>query len=768
MGPRSRTLHLSRASALVFTLWAAAVQADEPPNVAGAAGDASADSSNGEPPAAAAGAIPPQVTAPQLTPPKGVQTDVTYPLRAHGDASVILELVIAADGTVQSARALEGASPFAEAAVQSAQKWVFTPARQGDRVLPAKIRFEVRYFEEQADADAAAPPEPEPNVTEHQNETTPTPSVEVVVRGKLAPGAVSLTRAEARELPGSFGDPTRAIEAMPGVTPVVSGVPLFFIRGAPPGNVGFFIDGIKVPLLYHAFLGPAVLQPAMIQSVNLYPGGYPAQYGRVAGAVVDLGLAPVQDDLHAEATLRLYDAGAFVSSPFAGGRGRAMVGGRYSYTGLLLSLFTPAKLDYWDYNTLAAYDLTRKDTLSVFAFGSHEYFDDGKDNFFGTEFHRIDLRYDRKLSHQANARVAMTFGKDRTRATNGELSSESFGVRSELRDRFSNAVLLRAGADVMLEGFSMNVDALNTHADDIERLFPARTDWVTGAYTDVVWSPEEWVEVTPGLRADLYESQGSSAVGVDPRLAARYHVTKKIDVVHSFGVAHQIPSYVPEVPGAVVAGLPGGLQTALQSSAAVEITLPDDFWASIGVFQNVYLHLTDPISLSQNLALNSDVAEQRATGSARGLEFQLKRSLSRRVGGLLSYTLSRSTRSYGTIHSISGFDRPHVVSVAVSVDLGDHWKAGAKGIFYSGVPGSRTTGEGPIFDQGRAPPFFRVDLRLEKRFRLGDRGSIAPFVEVMNATMSREIIRRRCGQTNCPETHVGPIFLPSLGVEASY
>ena len=49
---------------------------------------------------------------------------------------------------------------------------------------------------------------------------------EVVVRGRRPEPSRSatLTRNEVREIPGAFGDPFRAVEALPGVTPIVSGV----------------------------------------------------------------------------------------------------------------------------------------------------------------------------------------------------------------------------------------------------------------------------------------------------------------------------------------------------------------------------------------------------------------------------------------------------------------------------------------------------------------------------------------------------------------
>src|SRR5262249_7177319 len=111
--------------------------------------------------------------------------------------------------------------------------------------------------------------------------------LEVTVRGdQPAPGVTSMSRAEVRLLPGAFGDPFRAVEMLPGVPPLISGLPYFYVRGAPPGNVGYFLDGIRVPMLYHLGAGPSVIHPAMIDRVDLYPGGYPARFGRFAGGIV--------------------------------------------------------------------------------------------------------------------------------------------------------------------------------------------------------------------------------------------------------------------------------------------------------------------------------------------------------------------------------------------------------------------------------------------------------------------------------------------------
>src|SRR4029079_17865072 len=135
----------------------------------------------------------------------------------------------------------------------------------------------------------------------------------------------------------AFGDPFRAIETLPGVTPIASGLAYFFVRGAPPGNTGYCSDAVRVPALFHLGVGPSVIHPGLIERVDLFGGPYPARFGRLAGGVVTADLLePDTSRAHGEATVRLFDAGALVEAPLAGGRGTALAAARYAYAGLLL------------------------------------------------------------------------------------------------------------------------------------------------------------------------------------------------------------------------------------------------------------------------------------------------------------------------------------------------------------------------------------------------------------------------------------------------
>jgi hypothetical protein len=140
---------------------------------------------------------------------------------------------------------------------------------------------------------------------------------------------------------------------------------------------------------------------------------------------------------------------------------------------------------------------------------------------------------------------------------------------------------------------------------------------------------------------------------------------------------------------------------------------------------------------------------------------------------MLSYTLSRSTRTYDEYTTVAGSDRTHVLNLAGLYTLGANWRIGARGVAYSGAPG-RMEGARRIFDQSRSKPFVRADLRLERRFRLGPESYWSVVAEVQNATLSTEVLRRICSQprgsdeVECTDTVVGPIFLPNLKLEARF
>jgi len=131
--------------------------------------------------------------------------------------------------------------------------------------------------------------------------------LETVIRADRGPDStpsVELRGRELEEVPGTMGDPVRAVLMLPGVSTIASGVSYPIVRGSGPATTAYLIDGVQVPMLFHLFVGPSVIHPDLIRSVELHPGAPGPEYGRLLGGAVEAATAQPAGD-HARATAYL-------------------------------------------------------------------------------------------------------------------------------------------------------------------------------------------------------------------------------------------------------------------------------------------------------------------------------------------------------------------------------------------------------------------------------------------------------------------------------
>jgi len=780
-----------------------------------------------------------QLAAPITPPVAPSATNVAYPPAASGDSVVLLELVVAPDGTVSDAKVLEGVEPFSEQARRAVLTWQFVPAMRGTTPIAARIRARVEFHQELPPAAAAtAPPRPQPAAPEARAEVTEAP-LDVTVRGQRREiGQTTLSAADAREMPGAFGDPFRAIEALPAVTPIVSGLPYFSIRGAPPNDNGYYLDGIRIPFLFHVGIGEAVVHPALIDHVDFFPSAAPAAYGDAAGAIIAGQTRAPATKTHGEANLRLFDAGALAETTFGEGRGSVLIAGRYGYPGPILSALTDnVKLGYWDYQARVTWRLDDRNTLSVFAFGSHDYLGtalvrNGEPGpileQLASDFHRIDLRYDHALGG-GTLRIATTLGRDaqggaglNENAVPSTVFDLSVASRIELDDKLSSSLRLRAGVSGHYDRYSLDEPVADaSQAPVINSADPPPTNVGAAAHADLVWRLSPRVEIVPGLRGALVASwrnndsanihARTTVPALDPRVSARVTITPRVAWLATAALAHQYPALrLGAVPGLflTVPGFPLGdaqLQRALQLSQGIEVALPADITLTANGFLSAWSGLTDVSSLCIQIMPPTTPpptgmgdpqpppytcpGQQPVHGYAYGGELLVRRPLSKRLAGWVSYTLSRSIRqqhfitldgsdALATVRS--DYDRTHVLNAVVAYDLGRHWRMGSRVVFYSGAPYSDLAGNVPVppYNGHRGPPFFRLDVRLEKRWPLGKDRSIALIIEGQNVTLTREAtpfgldcmgtMTPQGGTNQCTEGRIGPLTIPSIGVDAVF
>ncbi len=665
---------------------------------------------------------PPAPDAPSLVAPKATLLPrVPYPVGGAGDAVVVVEILVDAYGDVATVKVVDGAEPFAGAALAAAPEWKFAPARRGEIAVAAKIRVRVEFtaprpVAEVADAQDAGTPEAGPSeATKDGGAGANAPPAgggaavleQVEVTGaRKEVGQTTIGGGEVRQIPGAFGDAFRAMEAMPGVTPILSGLPFFYVRGAPPGNTGYFLDGVRVPLLFHLGLGPSVVHPGLIDHVDFYPGGFPARFGRYTGGILSGETRQPAVELHGEGNVRFIDAGLLVESP-VGPNVTVLAAGRYSYTAALLTLAAAVtgnkvRLDYWDYQSRVAYRVTKDDTLSLFAFGSFDYLgaeSDGKFmDIFSTQFHRFDLRWDHKIDG-GRMRLATTLGYDLTGAASTvQVHDTVVGTRFEMEKKLGPDLIFRGGTDVWLDvygvsslGDNKNSSSTNTPppssstdpsasanpppADPLSSsssssgngFIPPRRDIAMGLWFDFIYRPHPRVEIIPGVRFDyfgtaqdtsalaaasgnvLFAGGGAGVPSFDPRLATRIRIHPKVTSVEQVAITHQPPSFIVPVPGLALGSLRTGLQSAYTLSQGFEIELPGAFTATPTVFNQDYLGLTDLITSCGASNVSGNCVDDRVRGRTYGFELLVRRSLTKRFTGWVAYTLSRTTRATNAV-----------------------------------------------------------------------------------------------------------------------
>jgi len=592
---------------------------------------------------------------------------------------------------------------------------------------------------------------------------------EIVIYGEQRRTEIARTTLRGKEMtqvPGTFGDPFRVIQTLPGVASVMGLLPFPVVRGASPGSTGFLIDRVRVPLLFHLLAGPSVIHPDFLDQVDFYPGGFPVPYGGYTAGIVDgRTRRSTKGEKLLDFNLNLLQSGALVRWPIPGTNMTGTAAGRIGYPGLIMSLATDeASLSYWDYQ-LRLDGGTRKSGFTVFAFGASDEVKglpaDADPNDPDVElepvlrlsFHRLDLRYLHSTG-KLEGQYRLVGGIDDTLAGEGGGVRTLIG-RTLLRWRYKQSKELHVMAG--LEGSPRDTSVIEATSEQGEqadlRKFTEDLSkfYVLSAWSEALWRPtEDWM-VRPGVRTDMRYDGNTSRVSADPRVLFRYRLgtaglaadataTARDDEVlwikGGVGVYHQPPRFFLPVPGVDQMPLRFGLLQAVHTMLGFEAPLPHQFSVDAQVFYN---HM-DPVIF--DLEINPTLADVRVQapenkpgevpdevevdqdfegylaevlkgqkGRAYGFELMLRRRSRTGIYGWLSYTLSLSERLKEGKWAPFDFDRTHLLNVVMGIPLPRNWEIGGRLQYQSGTPATTTYG----YNSARVDGFMRIDVRIDKR-----------------------------------------------------
>jgi TonB family protein len=617
------------------------------------------------------------------------------------------------------------------------------------------------------------------------------PGYETVVRGAREKKEVvrrTLERSELQKVPGTFGDPIRVLQNLPGVAraPFISGQ--LIVRGAAPDQTQTFFDGVPVPILYHLGGGPSVLNAEFIDRVDFFPGGFGSRYGRAVGGAVDVATRKgASDTLHGAVKIDLLDSGFFLEAPVTEGISIAGAA-RRSYVDVLLPLVLPEDPEggtllvlprYWDYQVRMDFGAKRGETGPgarssgyVMAFGSDDLLNvvasgGGRNRDITVDartlFHRVkgDWTYRNGgftsvfTPYAGYDLASFGFGETKLNA-----NVWSIGARQDFTLELLPWLVTRAGADVRFEHLvgegripflgGIQYPAFpgaepKAELQDIKRV--ANTfDGALYTELDLKAGP---VTLTPGVRASYSRIYGQERVVADPRLWMRYQASEKMSFKGSAGMYSQPPQAFNLEPAPL--GNPAlNHERAFQGSLGVERQLTDAISVDVtGYFNRRYDLVVSPGDTVRNDdgTITRYQYSNRGLGRAYGMEVMVRHAVTRNFFGWLAYTLNRSEqrRAGGNDYRLTTWDQTHILTAVASYRLPAGFELGARMRYVTGRP---TTPLQHTFDRYsvdrnrfggtygeansvRFQPFHQLDLRLEKNW-LFQSWTLSAYVDVQN------------------------------------
>jgi hypothetical protein len=654
-----------------------------------------------------------------------------------------------------------------------------------------------------------------------------TSSYETVVRasgGPAQPVSEALDAEQARQLPGTGGDPSLAARDLPGVARPAPGSTGLVVWGATPAETRILYEGIDIPALYHLGGLRSTVGAELVGRIDLVPGAFGVEYGRAIGGLVRVEGRSVSEGTHLVVDANLLDTSAAVRAALSPG---VHVGASLRVSDLDETYGRLAPQDatalypiprYADAQADLSVDVGSGAVLRAFVLGS----DDRVSRNLGSSAVGLPERVE--TQGQRWWRAALAYSErgqdDRVGATlwvggAWQTLDQSFGLAptSQTASERDVGVLARYKATLAPRlRLTLGLDAAlaRTHVaragsltsppregdisvfgqppgDDVNADTWTATTGDVGPYVLASITAGQWT-FAPGLRADAFPVDGDRllppvggtprvgysrvAWALDPRASVSFGPRPGLVFAAAAGIYHQ-PADPRDL--SAVFGSPG-LAPARAFHAALSA------WKGLTEGTNVeaiafYRYADD---LPARSPLSTPLLAQALTSDGRGRSFGVsvvgRRDLAIGVHGWITYTLSRSERWIsGGPSRLLDYDQTHVLTAIASREW-RAWTFGARLRYATGMPRTPVTGSffdardgvaEPLFgpqNSTRLPSFLQLDARVDRTFVAG-RARITLYLDVQNLTGRRnpeEIVYSRDFTSSGYLT--GPPLLALIGV----
>ncbi|MFH2049150.1 MAG: TonB-dependent receptor [bacterium] len=191
------------------------------------------------------------------------------------------------------------------------------------------------------------------------------------------------------DLPGSFGDITRAISNNISLSKIDDRYNSMNVRGGSAIENGYYIDNIEISNMNHfpsqgSGNGPlGFLRADLIDDVVFHTGGFPVQYGNKLSSIMDIKMRKGgEDGFHAIGNLDLTGISATIEGAVNNNRGNWLLSSRRGFLGDLIK--SEGDFDYFDFEGRGEYQINSKSNLALLVLGGIGKFDFSQSNIIDT------------------------------------------------------------------------------------------------------------------------------------------------------------------------------------------------------------------------------------------------------------------------------------------------------------------------------------------------------------------------------------------------
>ena len=580
---------------------------------------------------------------------------------------------------------------------------------------------------------------------------------------------------------GSGGDPLRVLDLLPSVGVRNDFAGILSVRGGGPEDNLYYFDRLPLGYPYHLYGIVSTVNADVIQKVEVFPGGYGAEYGSDSQAVINIySRSRTDKTIGSKINLNLVYSQAFIEGSIAK-RGYYYVFGRRSNMEPLFNLL-PSLLEiesdsvvqvprFWSYQGKGVYQLNKTHRVELNAFGAD---DSAQFRFGADEVSESDLRgpfssdnpFDSQGIHLYSEQekkfrsvISLTRSFSRSELEYGEgyfyrNADSVFSLRGDLHYWIKNPItLLESGFVLSIlpsniisigsrppeEGdwdynIRLKKDGEKIHTSISEKMH--RLEGYSQLTKDIFSSSIVDIYSTLGIRGtyfnriDTFSLQPRALLGLTfgPNMDGNPYLSLfPIDISLQYGNYVQNPQFYQLVLGDKKYPITHSL--ARHYVVTMEKRLTNETRVEVATY---YKQLLDMVSFD----INERSYRNQRIGSVRGLEFSLEHEIADVLRGWLaySYTISKRQDTPYEKEREYMFSTPHVLSLNLNykyktLDIGANWRY-KSGVLYVPLEGrerytnpfSKKETWLPLYGEPlRTEPYHRLDLRIHWTYSHFDR-----------------------------------------------